>query len=277
MNKLGKMTSLVGALTIGTTFLFGHGAHASVASYPYNGLSSANYNTAMNLKSNAGSISMHHVENPKKSGYSAIGRVSNYDGWKGKGKDSMGTGFIVDAHTYITNLHVVQNANGKIARSQDVRMVTERNGSKHKYTFNASSIKRVPGADAVIIHTRQDMSRYVKPLKLASQKTINGLHKGDRFKAPGYDKYSAYGATNDNTKLWEAQGRFLTPTTNGKEIMTKQIFRSGGSGSPMLTQNNQVIGISAYGWNLNGTSGNELAGGFKFTNDVRHFIKHNMK
>ena len=47
--------------------------------------------------------------------------VSNYDGWKGHGKDSMGTGFIIDGHTYITNLHVVQDSKGKIARPQDVK------------------------------------------------------------------------------------------------------------------------------------------------------------
>lgn len=66
-------------------------------------------------------------------------------------------------------------------------------------------------------------------------------------------------------------------TSNGREIMNKQIFRSGGSGSPILTKDNKVIGISAYGWNLNGTTHNELAGGFKFTGDTRQFILNNMK
>jgi len=278
MNKVSKLTGLAGALLLGSTIFLGNGeAHAGVASYPYNGLSSTNYNQSMSLKPNAGSIHMKHIKNPKKAGYSAIGRVSNFDGWKGHGKDSMGTGFIIDGHTFITNLHVVQDANGKIARSQDVRMVTERNGAHHKYTFNASSIQRVPHADAVMVHTRQDMSRYVKPLKLASSKTINHLRTGDIFKAPGYDKYTSHGPTNDNTKLWESKGRFLRTTTNGREMMTKQIFRSGGSGSPLLTKDNRVMGISAYGWNLNGTNSNELAGGFKFTNDIRDFIQKHMR
>ena len=67
------------------------------------------------------------------------------------------------------------------------------------------------------------------------------------------------------------------PTSNNREIMNKQIFRAGGSGSPILTKDNKIIGISAYGWNLNGTTNNELAGGFKFTNDTRKFIERNMK
>ena len=61
-------------------------------------------------------------------------------------------------------------------------MVTERNGSSRKYVFNATKIKRVPNADAVIIHTRQNMDRYVKPMKLANEREINGLKAGDQLK-----------------------------------------------------------------------------------------------
>ena len=89
--------------------------------YPYNGLNNNNYYNAMNIKSNVGGVSIKHITNPENSGYSAVGRVSNYDGWKGHGKDSMGTGFIIDGHTHITNLHVVQDSKGKIARPQDVK------------------------------------------------------------------------------------------------------------------------------------------------------------
>ena len=59
--------------------------------------------------------------------------------------------------------------------------------------------------------------------------------------------------------------------------MMRQIFRSGGSGSPIPTNDNKLVGIMAYGWNLNGTTGNDLSGGFKFTGDTRQFIKDNMK
>ena len=277
MKKVTKLSGLVGALALGSSILFTPHADAAVASYPYNGLSDSNYNHAMNLKSSTQKPSVSLVKNPKSAGYEAVGRVSNLDGWKGQNKDSMGTGFIVDAHTYITNLHVVQDDKGKIARPQDVKMVTERYGSSHKYTFNATSIKRVPNADAVVVHTRQDMSKYVTPLKLASESSINKLRTNDPLKAPGYDKYNKNGPTDDNTRMWESKGRFLTSTSNNREIMMRQIFRSGGSGSPILTNDNKLVGIMAYGWNLNGTTGNDLSGGFKFTGDTRQFIKDNMK
>lgn len=278
MKKFGKISGVLGAMALSASFLVPtHQADAAVKAYPYDGLNNNNYYNAMNIKSNVGGVSIKHITNPEKAGYSAVGRVSNYDGWKGHGKDSMGTGFIVDGHTYITNLHVVQDSKGKIARPQDVKMVTERNGSSRKYVFNATKIKRIPNADAVMIHTRQNMDRYVKPMKLASENTINNLKAGDPIKAPGYNKYSKNGPTEDNTKLWESNGRYLMSTSNNREIMNKQIFRAGGSGSPILNKNNEIIGISAYGWNLNGTTNNELAGGFKFTNDVRQFIEKNMK
>lgn len=278
MKKLTKLSGVIGAVALSATFLLATSdADAAVASYPYNGLSNTNYYQAVNLKSKAGSVSINRITNPSKSGYDAVGRVTNLDGWKGKNKDSMGTGFIIGPHTYMTNLHVVQDGNGKVASAKDVKIVTGRNGSTKKYTFKSTQIKRVPNADAVIVHTKEDMSRYLKPLKLASTSTINKLKTGSKIKAPGYDKYYKYGPTEDNTRMWESHARFLKTTTNGREIMNKQIFRSGGSGSPMLTSSNQVIGISAYGWNLNGTTGNELAGGFKFTGSIRSFIVKNIK
>lgn len=59
-----------------------HQADAAVKAYPYNGLNNNNYYNAMNIKSNVGGVSIKHITNPENSGYSAVGRVSNYDGWK---------------------------------------------------------------------------------------------------------------------------------------------------------------------------------------------------
>ena len=52
------------------------------------------------------------------SGYSAVGRVSNYDGWKGHGKDTW------EQVSLLMVIHyklVVQDSKGKIARPQDVK------------------------------------------------------------------------------------------------------------------------------------------------------------
>lgn len=281
--KISKIGGLIGAFTISASMLFTalpSGEAQAVGSFPYDGLNSNNSNHALNLAYGISnnSISIKHVTNPKASGYEAIGRVSNMDGWKGPRKDSMGTGFIIDSHTFLTNSHVVERANGKIASPHNVKIVTERNGKSKKYTFNAKKITKAPGADIVVVHTYQDMSRLVKPLKLASTKEVKAIKKGTNIKAPGYDIIK----NGDNTQLWESHGKALTKTSNGKELMTKQIFRNGGSGSPMLNSKNQVLGIMAYGFNLGGNGGyaeanQELSGGFTFDGSTRSFITKHMK
>ena len=50
----------------------------------------------------------------------SIGRVSNLNGWKVgipeyKGQDSMGTGTVIGAHTFVTNGHVIDDKYGKAA------------------------------------------------------------------------------------------------------------------------------------------------------------------
>lgn len=277
---IGKITGAVAASLLGASLIIPQASHEAqaVGSYDYNGLHQQNSQSGLQYAQqfSNNSISINHVKNPKKAGYEAIGRVSNLNGWKGAGKDSMGTGFIIGNHTFATNAHVVETKAGNQANPQHVKIVTERNGKAKKYTFNAKKIEKVPGADMVLVHTHQDMSKHVKPLKLASEKEINGLKLGSNFKAPGYDIVQG----NDNTKLWESHGKALMTTTDGHELMTKQIFRAGGSGSPMLTKDNKVLGISAYGYNLRGNSPgveaqNELAGGFKMTGSVRDFVnKH---
>jgi len=281
VKKFGKFAGVLGVVSMSVALLIPqqNEAHA-VGSFPYDGLNSNNSNQALSYAKQFSNsdLSINQVKDPKGSGYEAVGRVSNMDGWKGSGKDSMGTGFIVDDHTFITNAHVVETKDGNQAKPQYVKLVTERNGDDKKYTFNAKSIKQVPGADAVVIHTRQNMGRLVEPLKLASEKNINDTKFGETIKSPGYNIVK----NGDNTRLWESKGKALMTTSNGKELMNKQIFRSGGSGSPMLTSDNQVLGIMAYGYSLNGQGGyaeadQELSGGFKFTGTTRDFIEKNLK
>lgn len=274
--NIGKITGVVAASLIGTSLIIPQASHdaQAVGSYDYNGLHQQNSQSGLNYAQQFSNteLSINHVKNTKKSNYQAIGRVSNTDGWKGKGKDSMGTGFIIGNHTFATNAHVVETKEGHQANPKNITLVTERNGKAKQHTFNAQKIEKVPHADMVLVHTKQNMGKHIQPLKLASEKQINHLKLGDDFKAPGYDKIKG-----DNTQLWESHGKALMTTTDGHELMTKQIFRAGGSGSPMLTKDNKVLGISAYGYNLQGNdpsieAQNELAGGFKMTGAVRDFI-----
>lgn len=62
--------------------------------------------------------------------------------------------------------------------------------------------------------------------------------------------------------------------------MTKDIFRAGDSGSPMVNRNFEVYALRTYGYNLRGNSGyqyakQEVAGGESIYGNPRAFIlKH---
>ena len=105
------VTLILGLLLL----LFAVNKADAVGNYYYNGMESWNANSAYKKaqKINNKDIIMKRYDYAHKNKYKAVGRVSNMDGWKGPGKDSMGTGFVVGNHTFVTNAHVVERANGR--------------------------------------------------------------------------------------------------------------------------------------------------------------------
>ena len=75
----------------------------------------------------------------------------------------------------------------------------------------------------------------------------------------------------------------LCNTTNGSEIQTKDIFRSGASGSPMLNSKyTTMYGMRTYGHNLGGTATDmyakqESSGGESFKGYAGKFVRQHIK
>ncbi|MEJ7490704.1 serine protease, partial [Staphylococcus pettenkoferi] len=82
-----------------------------------------------------------------KNKYKAVGRVSNMDGWKGPGKDSMGTGFMVGNHTFVTNAHVIDDHYGRAAAPKYIKFQMNSDGSRMPYVFQATEVIKVPQYD----------------------------------------------------------------------------------------------------------------------------------
>ena len=101
--------------------IFGHRDEAqAVGNYYYDGLHAGEYSGYLKAKkiSNS-SISNKYYPNASQSNLKSIGRVSNLNGWKVgipeyKGQDSMGTGTVIGAHTFVTNGHVIDDKYGKV-------------------------------------------------------------------------------------------------------------------------------------------------------------------
>ncbi|AYU54488.1 trypsin-like serine peptidase [Staphylococcus debuckii] len=256
----------------------GEEAHAA-GSYYYNGMSNYNESTAYPKakKISNSNLDIHHISNTMKTKYKAVGRVSNKDGWKGRGKDSMGTGTVIGNYTLVTNAHVIDTAKGAAANPKYITFDMARDGSRKPYTFHATKVVKVPNTDVALVYTKEKMSKYATPLKLASNAQINGLKYNTKLYSVGYPWQNG-----DNTKTHWSSFRFIQRSSNGTELQTKDKFRAGASGSPMVNGNYQIFGLRTYGYNLwaNSTTNYakvEMAGGEAMNGATGNFVRTHIK
>ncbi|MCD8796576.1 trypsin-like serine peptidase [Mammaliicoccus sciuri] len=271
-----KVVALILGLLL---LLFAVNKADAVGNYYYNGMESWNADSAYKkaLKISNKDIEMERYNYAYKNQYKAVGRVSNMDGWKGPGKDSMGTGFVVGNHTFVTNAHVVDRANGRQTDPKNIKFQLNRDGKKIPYQFQVQKIYKVPAYDIVVVETKENMVQKanVKPFKLATNQQIKSLKFNDNLYSLGYPVVNG-----DNTYAYWHKLKFLQESSNKAELMTKDIFRAGDSGSPMVNRNFEVYALRTYGYNLRGNSGyqyakQEVAGGESIYGNPRAFIlKH---
>ncbi|EHJ09164.1 trypsin-like serine peptidase [Staphylococcus simiae] len=273
---------IASAVTVMTMLMTANSAQAA-ENYYYDGMHSPNDAQAL---SKAKKISNHdvtisHYDYANKTPYKAVGRVSNNDGWKGYGKDSMGTGFVVGPHTFLTNGHVIDRKNGQPAAAKEITFDMNRDGKNIPYHFHATKVIKVPQHDIAIVYTKENLAKYVQPLKLASDSQISHLKFNDRLYSLGYP-WQFDGKKDDNTKAYWNKYRVLQRSGNGTEIQIKDKFRSGASGSPMVNNKYQVFGLRTYGYNLRGNSSGEyakqeVAGGEAVNGFAGKYIKERIK
>lgn len=259
------------------------GESHAVGNYYYNGLQSPNDSNALKKAKqiNNKDVTIQRYNYANKTKYKAVGRIRNNDGWKGYGKDSMGTGFVIDDYTVLTNAHVIDRSNGHSASPKDIVFHMNRDGRKIPYTFHASKIIKVPSSDIAIIHTKEKMSKYTQPLNLASESQIKNLKFKDNLYSLGYP-WQFNGTRDDNTLAYRNKLKFLQFSSNKTEIQTKDKFRSGASGSPMVNGNYHVYGLRTYGYNLRGGSTDsyakqEVAGGEALVGYARNYVLSHSK
>ena len=279
--------TLISTSTITFSLYHSEKAKAEVDHYYRDGFQYPTYVTALNKakKISNKKLSISHYTTTKQSKLKAIGRVSNKNGWK-KGsndpkvrkQDSMGTGTVIGSHTFITNAHVIDDRYGKAAAAKYISFDMNRDGKSIPYHFHASKVIKVPQSDIAVVHTKENMGKYVKPIRIATDKEIKSLKFNSTLYSLGYPWQH-----NDNTKAYFNRLRFVQFSGNGSEILTKDIFRSGASGSPMLDSKfSKIYGLRTYGYNLDGKSTDqyakqEMACGESFKGSAGQFVRNNIK
>ena len=100
-----------------------------------------------------------------------------------------------------------------------IKFQMNRDGSRMPYVFQATEVIKVPQYDIAVVHTKQNMSKYVKPVKIATDSEIKQL----KFNSPLYSLGYPW-QYNDNTKAYFNKLRVTQFSTNGTEIQTKDIL-----------------------------------------------------
>lgn len=210
-----------------STLLFSAQAHAVETQYYYDGLEPANITTGYTLAKSIpnSSVIMKRTTNSNTSRYKAVGYISNKDGWAGRGIESMGTGFVIDDYTILTNAHVIDNKNGTKSNVSYVRFMMNRDGANIPYNFKIKDIVKIPYADLAVLHTYTKLSNYVRPLPLAHDWKIMSLKKGTPLYSVGYP----YHGRDDYTQRYWNQAMFLAQSANKTELIMKDKFRAGAS------------------------------------------------
>ena len=148
----------------------------AVGNYYYNGMedhnASAAYHKAKKVDNSQIVIKRYNYAHKNK--YKAVGRVSNMDGWKGPGKDSMGTGFMVGNHTFVTNAHVVDKKNGQRTSPSKIKFQLNRDGKRYPINFMLKRYIKSLHTIWFVVETKENMAQKanVQPLKLATNQKL---------------------------------------------------------------------------------------------------------
>lgn len=255
-----KKTLVFAALMM--TILY-QSSFAMDTSYYNDGLSKENiakgYQLAKSIPN--ASVIMKKAGNSDNSRFKAVGYIKNMNGWAGKNIEVMGTGFVINKHTILTNAHVIDDEKGRATQAKYLTFMMNRDGSQVDYRLSIKDVKKIPYADLAVLHTKVNLAQYVQPLNLATDDQILSLRKGTPLYSVGYP----YHGTDDFTTRYWNQAMFLSLSSNRTELMLKDKFRAGASGSPLVDRNFNVYGVRTYSHKLFGVNDDrygkvELAG-----------------
>ncbi|TDM39474.1 serine protease [Macrococcoides goetzii] len=222
--------------------------HAMESEYYYDGMKPATKDVAYPiLKSYPNSATFMKAIPNRYTKYAAIGRISNKNGWAGAEYESMGTGFVIDDYTVLTNAHVIDDKDGKKTAAKYLSFEMNRNEADIPHQFKVKKVVKVPYADVALVHTYKKLTDYAKPMRLATDAQIDSLKQGRVLFSVGYPF---------DGKLYEKRyynrALFMMRTANQTEFVMKDKFRAGASGSPLFDSKLRVYGLRTYGYDLYG-------------------------
>ncbi|MGT2925717.1 S1 family peptidase [Streptococcus cuniculipharyngis] len=198
----------------------------------------------------------------EKSRYSNTGMVYDKDNPK-----NYGTASFLQADTLITNRHVIT---GIDKMKNAVVRVLDKNGKVVELPVKSYAIPEDETMDVGILKLQTPISSnpqlsHIKFLKMADEKVIQSVKKGQLVRTVGYPGDKDFGT------LWDSHG--VLKNIEGNFLTFNAPITSGSSGSPIYDSQFNLIGLS----NASTEDPNKpTTYGFLFDKAIRTFVNKNL-
>ncbi|HHW5702230.1 TPA: trypsin-like serine peptidase [Staphylococcus aureus] len=174
------------------------------------------------------------------------------------------TGFVVGPNTIVTNKHVVE----KVKVGDKVNAHPSSFGNSGGIYTVKNIVEYTGKEDLAIVHVdsigegNRDFNRFTRPMPMAS-----GAHEGERVLVIGYPN-----PAKNEYKLFASQGKVIS--VKDGEITYDAFAESGNSGSPIMNDNGEAIGVHFASDRT--TSPDKKSYGVFFTEEIKKFIQQHI-
>ena len=250
--------------TIAATMIFPLSNIAYADSYQSNDPLTSNHGRD-NALEKAKELTDHKIKASKVNNFddansTAIGRLKNLK------RHSSGTAVAIDKHTLLTNNHVIEahktsagNRNYKSSKPHELSFNALETSEDSSHSFEIDDTHMIKNADIAIVHTKEDLTKQgIVPMQLENERTIKDMKAGDLTHSFGYPdtkyfkntKFETLSKLKNPTQI-KAEGHYLGTSkhTSEEHMFVQEPLKRGNSGSPIINENNKIVGIFPNGFN----------------------------
>lgn len=199
----------------------------------------------------------------------------------------VGSGVAISKHIILTNDHVVRkdSKDGFTSHdAKDINLYPNRDGDKIPYQLKANKVKMLKSGDAALIYVDEDLSKIMKIHDIASEDDINKEAENNDINLDGYPATQTHndkvegGYSKKIGTPYDIKSKFIMNATSIHPIMYYKTYaESGMSGSPILNDKGELIGIHAGVLDKNNGNDADTGYGYALTKDLRKDIDDAIK